>query len=57
MVNGVTDDSGCKFARVVENVDYQRGKLGVTGTVGEFNSGKCLQIFYRSDIKNICGIQ
>ena len=36
----VTDDSGCKFVGVVENVDYQRGKLGVTGTVEGFNSGK-----------------
>ena len=49
----VTDDSGCKFVGVVENVDYQRGKLGVTGTVEGYNSWKSLKMFYRSDIKKI----
>jgi len=50
----VTDDSGCKYVGTVEYVDYQRGKLGITGAVeGSQGTKKSLQIFFRSDIKKI----
>eukprot|EP00092_Neocalanus_flemingeri_P003626 GFUD01003893.1.p1 GENE.GFUD01003893.1~~GFUD01003893.1.p1 ORF type:complete len:558 (-),score=213.06 GFUD01003893.1:414-2087(-) len=49
----VTDDSGCKFVGSVEYVDYQRGKMGVTGAVEGYSKGKSLQIFFRSDIRKI----
>jgi len=49
----VTDDFGCKFVGIVDYVDYQRGKLGVTGAVEGQQKGKSLQIFFRSDIKKI----
>lgn len=49
----VTDDSGCKFVGTVDYVDYQRGKLGVTGAVEGHTTVKSLQIFFRSDIKKI----
>lgn len=50
----VSDDSGCKFVGTVEYVDYQKGKLGITGTVeGSEGNAKSLQIFFRTDIKKI----
>ena len=50
----VTDFSGCKFVGNVEYVDYQRGKLGVSGTVENSQGAvKSLQIFFRSDITEI----
>ena len=50
----VTDFSGCKFVGNVEYVDYQRGKLGVSGTVENSQGAvKSLQIFFRSDITKI----
>ena len=50
----VTDDSGCRYVGTVEYVDYQRGKLGITGAVeGSQGTKKSLQIFFRSDIKKI----
>jgi len=50
----VTDDSGCKYVGTVEYVDYQRGKLGITGAVeGSQGTKRSLQIFFRSDIKKI----
>ena len=50
----VTDFSGCKFVGNVEYVDYQRGKLGVSGTVENSQGAlKSLQIFFRADITKI----
>ena len=50
----VTDFSGCKFVGNVEYVDYQRGKLGVSGTVENSQGAvKSLQIFFRADITEV----
>ena len=41
----VTDDSGCRYVGTVEYVDYQRGKLGITGAVeGSQGTKKSLQM-------------
>ena len=50
----ITDEEGCNFVGIVEYVDHQRGKIGVNGNIeGIENSGKSMQLFFKSDLKRI----